>query len=120
MDKHAYCIIAHKDDYVFKALLKTIDDSRNDIFVLVDKKSKQFDIPQIQKICKKSEIIFIPQIKVYDNNDDENDDTTNKQVKSPRRRKKMKKSTKNRKNKKQNSHKTARGSLCQLQRLRRG
>lgn len=65
MDKHAYCIIAHKDDYVFKALLKTIDDSRNDIFVLADKKSKQFDIPQIQKICKKSEIIFIPQIKVY-------------------------------------------------------
>lgn len=37
--KHAYCIIAHKDIYTLNKLLECIDDKRNDIFLLLDKKS---------------------------------------------------------------------------------
>lgn len=38
-DKHAYCIIAHNEPLVLKTLLELIDDERNDIFLLVDKKT---------------------------------------------------------------------------------
>jgi hypothetical protein len=37
--KHAYCIIAHNEPEVFSALLRLIDDVRNDVFVMIDKKS---------------------------------------------------------------------------------
>lgn len=37
--KHAYLIIAHAEIEVFRALIRLIDDKRNDIFVHVDKKA---------------------------------------------------------------------------------
>lgn len=37
-NKQAYLIIAHKADLAFKALLKMLDDPRNDIFIHMDKK----------------------------------------------------------------------------------
>lgn len=42
MGKHAYCIIAHTDFYCLENLLKLIDDKRNDIYLLIDKKSHIF------------------------------------------------------------------------------
>lgn len=37
--KHAYCIIAHNEPEVLKTLVTLIDDIRNDIFLMVDKKT---------------------------------------------------------------------------------
>lgn len=37
--KHAYCIIAHGEPALLKALINSIDDARNDIFLEIDKKS---------------------------------------------------------------------------------
>lgn len=39
MKKHAYLIIAHTDEYCLTRLLECIDDERNDIYLLIDKKS---------------------------------------------------------------------------------
>ena len=39
MSKHAYCIIAHADQYCLETLLKLLNDNRNDLYLLFDKKS---------------------------------------------------------------------------------
>lgn len=39
MKKHAYCIIAHADPDCLRTLLDLIDDTRNDIYLLLDRKS---------------------------------------------------------------------------------
>lgn len=38
--KHAYLIIAHQDIFMLRCLLDALDDKRNDIYLHVDKKSK--------------------------------------------------------------------------------
>ena len=38
-NKHAYLIIAHKNDYTLSSLLKAIDNENNDIFLHMDKKN---------------------------------------------------------------------------------
>ena len=40
MKRHAYCIIAHNDTYCLEKLISLIDDERNDIFLVFDKKSQ--------------------------------------------------------------------------------
>lgn len=40
MKKHAYLIIEHKDNFVLETLIELLDDSRNDIFIHIDKKLK--------------------------------------------------------------------------------
>ncbi|MCH5234644.1 MAG: glycosyl transferase [Muribaculaceae bacterium] len=37
--KHAYCIIAHQDSYCLESLICLLDDEKNDIFLLIDKKA---------------------------------------------------------------------------------
>lgn len=39
MGKHAYLIIANRNPNQLNLLLNTLDDSRNDIYLLIDKKS---------------------------------------------------------------------------------
>lgn len=39
--KHAYCIIAHNEPEILATLIRLIDDERNDIFILIDKKAPQ-------------------------------------------------------------------------------
>lgn len=39
MGKHAYLIIANRNPNQLATLIATLDDSRNDIFILLDKKS---------------------------------------------------------------------------------
>lgn len=38
-NRHAYCIIAHNEPKILETLVEMIDDKRNDIFLLVDKKT---------------------------------------------------------------------------------
>lgn len=65
MGKHAYLIIAHNNFYILKKLIALIDDERNDIYIHVDKKSKNFKKDDFINICKKSQINFIKRISVY-------------------------------------------------------
>lgn len=41
--RHAYLVLAHKDDAVFRALLASLDDTSNDIFVHMDIKNTSYD-----------------------------------------------------------------------------
>lgn len=59
MGKHAYCIIAHRDPYCLRTLISLIDDKRNDIYILIDKKS---DFDQFKGLeSKHSNLIIIPE-----------------------------------------------------------
>lgn len=62
--KHAYLIMAHNNFYILERLLKLLDDERNDIYLHVDKKAKQFDSEMIKKIVKKSNIYIVHRMKV--------------------------------------------------------
>lgn len=62
--RHAYLIIVHEDNYVLEKLIELIDDRRNDIFIHVDKKTKNFSFEKYKKIVKNSNINFIPRVKV--------------------------------------------------------
>ena len=65
MDKQAYLIIAHNDFYILKKLLELLDYEKNDIFIHVDAKAKDFDLEYFKNICKKSRIYFTERIKVF-------------------------------------------------------
>lgn len=65
MKKHAYLIIEHKDNFVLETLIELLDDSRNDIFIHIDKKTKNFNFEKYKNKVKFSKIYFIPRIKVY-------------------------------------------------------
>lgn len=56
---HAYLIMAHNDFYVLETLLKMIDDERNDIYIHIDQKVKNFDFDHYRKIVTKSKIFYI-------------------------------------------------------------
>ena len=58
IDKHAYLIIAHNEKEVLKYLLISIDDIRNDIYINIDKKSKELNEEEITPILKASNIYF--------------------------------------------------------------
>ena len=63
MVKHAYCIIAHNEPDVLKFLVKAIDDDRNDIYILIDKKA---DIGLFSSISTISSRIYIyNDFKIY-------------------------------------------------------
>ena len=42
-NKHAFLVMAHKDDATFRTLLRLLDDARNDIFVHMDAKNAAWD-----------------------------------------------------------------------------
>ena len=65
MEKHAYLIIAHNNFYILEKLLSLLDNEKNDIYVHIDKKVKNFDFNYFTKICCKSNLKFINRIKVY-------------------------------------------------------
>ena len=61
---HAYLIMAHNDFYILEKLLKLIDDDRNDIYLHIDKKVKNFDFNYYKNIVKKSNIFFVKRLDV--------------------------------------------------------
>lgn len=65
MKKHAYLIIAHNNFYILEKLLRLLDDERNDIYIHIDKKVREFNFKYFQNICNKSNIKFIKRMKVY-------------------------------------------------------
>lgn len=54
--RHAYCIIAHTDEYCLRKLISCLDDPRNDIFIIFDKKSDLFGL-NITTVFSKVHII---------------------------------------------------------------
>lgn len=62
--KHAYLIIAHSSPYVLEKLIMLLDDVRNDIYIHIDKKAKNFDFAYFQALPKKSSLHFIERIDV--------------------------------------------------------
>lgn len=55
MSRHAYCIIAHNDPYCLQTLVNLIDDERNDIFIIPDKKADSLSLSEIK--ANKSKLI---------------------------------------------------------------
>lgn len=64
MNKHAYLIIAHNEFGILEKLIKLIDDERNDIYIHIDKKVKNFDFKYFKNLCKYSDIYFVERINV--------------------------------------------------------
>lgn len=61
--KHAYCIIVHDEPLLFENLISMIDDERNDIYVLIDKKA---DATLFQTVhTEKSKISFIHNVEIH-------------------------------------------------------
>lgn len=57
MGKHAYLIIAHKDDLTYRTLLQLLDDPHNDIYVHMDKKNKEYQVEQAEHYVRKSRLV---------------------------------------------------------------
>lgn len=58
MQKHAYLIIAHNQFELLEILIKMLDDERNDLFVHIDAKVRDFDFKHFAGITKKSNLYF--------------------------------------------------------------
>lgn len=59
MSRHAYLIIAHRVDYTLKTLLTLIDDSRNDIFLHMDKKNRSFSDRDLDGLVSKGNLYIL-------------------------------------------------------------
>lgn len=59
MAKHAYLIIAHNNFSVLEKLLEMLDYEKNDIYIHIDKKVKNFDFDYYKDICKYSKVCFV-------------------------------------------------------------
>ncbi len=65
--KHAYLILAHKDDLTFHTLLKMLDYENNDVFVHFDAKKKTFDekkISELQRQMISGRLYFTKRVSV--------------------------------------------------------
>ena len=61
MDRHAYLILAHKNFGQLRKLIELLDDPRNDIFVHVDAKAKNFRQESLDGTTRHSRLIVLPQ-----------------------------------------------------------
>ena len=59
MGKHAYLIMAHNNLYILEKLLELLDYEKNDIYLHVDTKCKNFDEKKIKTKVKKSNLYII-------------------------------------------------------------
>ena len=64
MNKHAYLIIAHNNFEILEKTLKLLDDEKNDFYIHIDKKVKNFDFEKFKSFVKKSRIFFTDRINV--------------------------------------------------------
>ncbi len=64
MDKHAYLIMAHHRFEILKELLADLDQNYNDIFLHIDKKSKNFDEEDIKSVIKNARIYFVERMSI--------------------------------------------------------
>lgn len=61
---HAYLITVHNNWYVVEKLIRMIDDERNDIYMHVDKKVKNFDYRYFKNLANKSRIFYVKRVNV--------------------------------------------------------
>lgn len=59
MEKHAYLIMAHNNFRLLELLLLQLDDKRNDIYVHIDKKIKNFDFKYFLSVCRQAKVVFL-------------------------------------------------------------
>ncbi|HFU3707834.1 TPA: beta-1,6-N-acetylglucosaminyltransferase [Streptococcus suis] len=62
--KFAYLVMVHEFNSILETLLTLLDDSRNDIFIHVDKKSNNFSYEKIEQFVKESQVFYVPQVDV--------------------------------------------------------
>ena len=60
MGKHAYLILAHKNFGQLRRLIELLDHPRNDIYVHVDAKAKDFDPSLWTGVTRHSTLVFLP------------------------------------------------------------
>lgn len=65
MMKHAFLIIAHNNWWQLKKLIECLDSDTHDIYVHVDKKSKDFDESYFRNSVTKSSLKFYREFEVY-------------------------------------------------------
>lgn len=65
MLRHAYLIVAHNDWELLKILIELIDSSNHDIYIHIDKKSKNVPVNEISGSAKESGIFIYQEYKVY-------------------------------------------------------
>ena len=58
-NKHAYCIIAHDEPQLLGVLISLLDDERNDVFLLLDKKTSVADFQPFK--MSKGRLLILPQ-----------------------------------------------------------
>lgn len=61
-NKHAYLIMAHNQFELLEHLIQQLDDERNDLYIHIDKKIKNFDFDKFKHLPIKSDIYFVPRI----------------------------------------------------------
>ena len=64
MKKHAYLIIIHNNYYTLEKLVKMLDDIRNDIYIHVDKKVKDFPFKYFTSIIERSSLKYVKRVDV--------------------------------------------------------
>jgi Core-2/I-Branching enzyme len=64
INKHAYLIISHNEFYILEKLITLLDDYRNDIYIHIDKKVKDFDFDYYKNLVTKSKLIFVNRMDV--------------------------------------------------------
>ncbi len=65
MGKHAYLIICHNKWEQLQFLISVLNDPRNDFFILVDSKSKDFDRDSFVKKCASKQLYFADPVGIY-------------------------------------------------------
>lgn len=63
--RFAYLIMAHHRFDILKLLLEDLDDERNDIFLHIDWKSKDFEVDLLDDVVHKAKLILVDRIPVY-------------------------------------------------------
>lgn len=63
--KHAYLILCHNNFRQMAVLLRLLDDSRNDIFLHVDKKAGNFPEQELRGQVKRAELFFTRRVSVF-------------------------------------------------------
>lgn len=62
--RHAYLIMAHHQFDILELILKDLDDERNDIFLHIDKKAKNYSLKTLQNCVHKSNLYVIPSMNI--------------------------------------------------------
>lgn len=64
IQKHAYLILAHNNFYNLEILLKLLDNERNDIYIHIDKKVKNFRFNYFKQLCLAAKVHYTRRINV--------------------------------------------------------